>query len=74
MKCGTEKFYIDYRVLGNRYLVDDLDSLDESGFRVVHGDALSVETYVGFTQQSRLREFLGKRVVCDSNSGIEAGR
>ena len=74
MERGTEKFHIDYRVLGNRDLVDDVDSLDESWFGVVHGDALGVEVYVGFAQQSGLREFLGQRVVCDSDSGIEARR
>ena len=54
-------------------MVDDLDSLDESRFGVVHGDALSVEVYVGFAQQPGLREFLGKRVVCNSDCRIEAG-
>ena len=73
MKRGTEEFDIDNRVLRNRDLVDDLDGLDERRFRVVHGDALSIQIYVGFAQHSGLREFLREGVVGDTNSGIDTG-
>lgn len=74
MKRRTEQFDLDRIVLRSRNLVNDFNGLDGTFFRVMHGDALGVQVHTRFAQKSGLREFLGERMVCDSNRGIEAGR